>query len=113
MQFNFLKIFMLFIFLYSCSNINTRIIVKGKALNGKAGALIENEDGIYYIQEMDYWPKKYINKNIRVTGELALIQSYPITDTINKLYSQNPGNRLMVINPKYRRVLFYKSQKNK
>ena len=36
MQFNFLKFFMLFIFLYSCSNINTRIIVKGKALNGKA-----------------------------------------------------------------------------
>ncbi len=63
----------------ACATLNTNtmkdqpITIIGMAQNGKAGALVKNQnDAIYYIDGLGAWPPEMINKQVSVTGTLKV-----------------------------------------
>jgi hypothetical protein len=72
---------MLFLKIYLCWAIvldlncqppqNKNIVVTGKALDAKAGAVVVSDDkGIFYIDGLPSWSKEFYGKKVKVTGKL-------------------------------------------
>jgi len=53
---------------------NKKIVIIGKALNGKGGALVVVKAGgfPYYLDGMDSWNKKFYGKRVKVSGTLVI-----------------------------------------
>ncbi len=72
-------LFLTVILFQSCATQNTSnmkdqpVIIKGIALNGKAGALVKSKEGeVYYIDGLSAWSTELINKQVTVTGKLKV-----------------------------------------
>lgn len=67
-------IFFLLILFTGCSTLKT-VELSGIAKNAKAGAVIisNDENNVYYIDNLDYWNDEVLNKSIIVTGKLDTV----------------------------------------
>jgi len=46
-------------------------VIRGKAMDSKAGAVLVTADGkVVYIEGLDYWPSNLTGKDVSVTGLL-------------------------------------------
>jgi len=97
-----LKIFLsAILFTFNCKNANDRnIMIIGKALNEKSGAvIISNENVMYFVDGYDYWGKKYYGKKIKVTGVLVTKNLKKNTDT-TVIIQEMVGIKRTIKNPK-------------
>lgn len=53
----------------ACSS-KQMLTISGIAENAKLGAIVEAEDGIYYIDKLDSWDKSIYGKRVTVSGKL-------------------------------------------
>lgn len=106
MKFRLILIPIIILFIVSCSTNNNKVIIRGKAYDGKAGAIVDNKKAIYYLDSLHSWPKEYLNKKVIVSGQLIIVEDSPISDSINKIYSQSAGTKKIIVKPKYRRRIF-------
>lgn len=51
---------------------NDKLIVRGIALNGKGGALLQTTDGVFYIDGLSAWNEGLLNQNVEVTGSVEI-----------------------------------------
>lgn len=52
------------------------VVVKGRALNGRAGALVQTDDNkMYYVGGLDEWSDELVMKRVSVTGVLRVRQA--------------------------------------
>ena len=59
-----------------------KITVQGKALDAKAGAIVETEESeIYYVDGYSHWEQNFYGKQIEVSGRLR-IRETTLTDTV-------------------------------
>lgn len=64
---------------------NKQIVVTGKALNAKGGAIVIGANEIpYYLEGVDSWDRNVYGKKIKVSGTLVIIR-------------RKPGNPLAVV----------------
>ncbi len=49
-----------------------KITLTGIARNGKAGALLQTTDGVFYIDGLSAWNEGLLNKNVEVTGSVEM-----------------------------------------
>ncbi len=58
-----------------------KITVTGKALDAKAGAVVETADSdIYYVDGYSHWEESHYGKQVEVSGKLKIRETV-ITDT--------------------------------
>lgn len=75
--------------------------ISGVARDAKASAVIvTKEDSIYYIDGLDYWGKKYLNKVIVVEGYMVNINNSRSTDSV--IHSQSVEFQRVIMKPKYK-----------
>jgi hypothetical protein len=55
---------------------------KGKAVNAKAGAVLQTSGGSYYMENMQEWPGELLNKEVSVEGILE--ERKMISDPVNE-----------------------------
>lgn len=71
----FQKIF-LFLILSSFSHgklENQKIVVIGKAINAKLGAVVISDNkGVFYLDGLESWDKEFYEKKVKVTGKLVI-----------------------------------------
>lgn len=59
---------------------NKKIVVVGKASNGKAGAIVDGPNGVpYYLEGIDHWDRRFYGKKVKVSG-ILVIQQFPRKD---------------------------------
>ena len=51
------------------------VVVSGKALNAKEGAIVDGSHGMVFVRGLDKWPKKLYDKAVNVRGKLVKIES--------------------------------------
>ena len=97
------KILITFLFLHilSCKN-QQSIRIRGKAIDAKAGALIETKNRLYYIDGLPEWPKNIKNKKVFAKGELYIQYDTAKIDTSKKYVAQSAGTMRIIKSPKYR-----------
>jgi hypothetical protein len=49
-----------------------KITITGLARNGKAGALLQTSDGVFYIDGLSAWNDGLLNQNVEVTGVVKI-----------------------------------------
>jgi len=82
-------------------NENDKAIIEGIAQDAKAGAVILTENNeIYYIEGLDYWKSKYLNKKLVVTGNLVETQSTEFNDSV--FISQSRPSMKIIRDAKFR-----------
>ena len=62
----------LFFVIISCSN-KKHIIMKGKAVNAKAGAMLICKTKCYYVSCLSYWNDDLLNKRIKVRCDSVFV----------------------------------------
>mgnify|MGYP000285949348 CR=1 FL=1 len=71
--------------------------IVGVAKNAKLGAVIETDrSDVYYMDGMNYWRSKYLNKKVSVTGLVVGIEGHYSNDSIE--FSQNTPSRMVIRN---------------
>jgi hypothetical protein len=72
----------------------------GKALNAKAGAMVED----FYIEGMQSWPDSVYNKTVEVTGKVKIVEhKEEELRAPDGSYSQGMvGNQYILTKPKWR-----------
>jgi hypothetical protein len=77
------------------------IAIEGVAQDAKAGAVIiaDNKD-VYYINGIDSWQSKYLNKRLAVTGVLVVVSGVESNDSI--LVSQSQPLKKIIKKAEYR-----------
>jgi len=73
---------------------------EGIAQDTKSGAVIVTDENIvYYIDGLEYWEGKYLNKKLIVTGILTKMKGVELSDSI--LISQNIPSKIIIKQAKY------------
>jgi hypothetical protein len=50
-----------------------QVVIEGTAMNGRAGAVVEADDGrMYYVGGLDAWDRELMMRRVSVTGTLRL-----------------------------------------
>lgn len=49
-----------------------KFTVRGIARNGKAGALLQTDEGVFYIDGLSAWNDGLLNQNVEVTGSVEI-----------------------------------------
>lgn len=49
-----------------------KITLTGIARNGKAGALLQSDEGVFYIDGLSAWNDGLLNQNVEVTGSVEI-----------------------------------------
>lgn len=60
-----------------------KITLTGIARNGKAGALLQTDEGVFYIDGLSAWNEGLLNQNAEVTGSVE-IEKADEQDLINE-----------------------------
>jgi len=63
------------------------ITIIGTALDAKPNAIVDSKSkGVYYLDGLSHWDKKYYGKKVRVTGFLVIDSTIVVkNDTIRKI----------------------------
>ena len=78
-------------------------VIEGVAQDAKAGAVIvANDSDVYYIDGMEYWRSKYLNKKIAVTGFVVEVKGSELSDST--LVTQNIPSKKIIRNAKYKLI---------
>ena len=71
----YLRMLILFM-IFNASKVNNqpqKVTITGIAYDAKRSAIVTTKQGrIYYIDKLPYWDKKYLDKKVKVTGELII-----------------------------------------
>ncbi len=78
-----------------------RITVIGIALDEKDGAIVETEQGNYWLEELDRWDEKYYGKKVKVTGKLV-IKTYKKQSTDSIQVQEHVGTVRILKRPKWK-----------
>lgn len=71
------------------ANLNQTVTICGKAKHAKAGAILVLDDNTpVYLQGLEQWENKYLEKKIRVSGILKLDPIYPNTKILDGMHIQ-------------------------
>lgn len=87
--------------LYSCENSKSNLTVQGKALNAKAGAVVETEIGIYYISGLNEWPEEFYGKQVEVTGTYSFVD-HKTESTKDRQVTEMVGKQKNISNATYK-----------
>ena len=65
-------LFLLLLAVVGCSSTkNQKITVTGTAVNRKISAAVYSDKGVYFIDDINSWDEKYLDKQVTVTGTLT------------------------------------------
>ncbi|WP_294822090.1 hypothetical protein [uncultured Flavobacterium sp.] len=80
------------------SQATDRIRITGIAADAKAGAIVLDDMGMpYYIDGLDHWEEKYIDKVVIVTGELKKVKINGENKDSKKKKQQAKGTQLVLM----------------
>ncbi len=79
-----------------------RIRITGFAADAKAGAVVLDDTGTpYYIDGLDHWEEKYLDKIVIVTGELKKVKIKDENKGSKKKKQQAKGTQLILMNAEW------------
>ncbi|MEQ1798510.1 MAG: hypothetical protein ABL872_11205 [Lacibacter sp.] len=55
-----------------CNKEKKNITIVGEAFDAKRSAVVISNEGIFYLDELVSWDKKYYGKKVKVTGKLKI-----------------------------------------
>lgn len=91
------------VFLLASCQSTGNVKIKGIAYNDKGSAVVYTKNNLYYVDELNQWPEKYINRQVIVTGDLLKVyDTIPIDTTINIVPQSRDGLTEIIKSPKYR-----------
>lgn len=86
----------------SCENLESQqITIIGKAMDAKAGAVVVSDDkGIYYLDGLASWDKKFYAKKVKVVGKLV-IEERKKRENVKEVVQEIVGTKKIIKNPKW------------
>ncbi|MGQ3060094.1 hypothetical protein [Flavobacterium sp.] len=79
-----------------------KIRITGIATDAKAGAVVLDDTGTpYYVDGLDHWEEKYLDKVVNVTGELKKVKIKNENKTASKKKQQAKGTQFVLMNAEW------------
>ncbi len=89
--------------LYTNDSPAQKTTVTGKALDAKAGAVVQTEQQTYYIDKLASWDRKFYGRKVKVSGIVVTIHEKPETKD-SLLVQKIAGDWKLIKNAKWELV---------
>ena len=98
-----LRLYLCFVIFVSSGCFNqSDVVIIGKAENAKAGAVVISQDDkkMYYLDGIDSWNEKNVDKLVKVTGKLLVEKNEPPSKT-EPIKQEIIGEKRIIQKPKW------------
>jgi hypothetical protein len=85
--------------LASCNS--SKITVAGTAINEKECAVVQTDQGFYFLYSVNWWSERYLGKKVRVTGKLKIV-NHERQSTDSMAVQERVGVIKIIRKPKWR-----------